>query len=188
MTLSGIGELPLFKRRSNTAEELDALLDLLAHPTLIADGRSGRVLFANALAAQLTAYTRKEFLELDVNTLLPEFPLEELEKTNSKNNRAQALVKRNSQTVPAELKLSQLGGPEHWVAISLQTGTQADQHQVNLDEQRWEALHLLTLAAQQSELASCYRQILQAGALITGARHLLLYVQNLNGELDLESV
>ena len=188
MTLSGIGELPLFKRRSNTAEELDALLDLLPHPTLIADGRSGRVLFANALAAQLTAYTRKEFLELDVNTLLPEFPLEELEKTNSKNNRAQALVKRNSQTVPAVLKLSQLGGPDHWVAISLQTGTQADQHQVNLDEQRWEALHLLTLAAQQSELASCYRQILQAGALITGARHLLLYVQNQNGELDLESV
>lgn len=185
MTLSSIGELPLFKRRSAGAEEIEALLDLLPHPTLIADSRNGRILFVNAQASQLTAYTRKEFLELNIATLLPEFAIDELEK--AKSTRSYNLIKRNSSSLAVSVKTSSLGGPEHWVALSLQSGSQAEQDQQGLNEQRWEAFHLLSLAAQQTELASCYRQILQAGALLTGARHLLLYTQA-NGQLHLEAV
>jgi PAS domain S-box-containing protein len=186
MALSGIGELPLFKRRSAGAEEIEALLDLLPHPTLIADSRSGRILFANAQASQLTAYTRREFLELNIATLLPEFAIDELEKAKSK--RSYNLIKRNSSSLSVAVKTSTLGGPDHWVALSVQSSSQAEQETHGLDEQRWEAFHLLSLAAQQSELASCYRQILQAGALLTGARHLLLYAQAGDGFLKLEAV
>jgi PAS domain S-box-containing protein len=186
MTLSGLSELSLFKRRSAGAEEIEALLDLLPHPTLIADSRSGRILFANAQASQLTAYTRKEFLELNIATLLPEFAIDELEKAKSK--RSYNLIKRNSSSLSVAVKTSTLGGPEHWVALSVQSSSQAEQENHGLDEQRWEAFHLLSLAAQQSELASCYRQILQAGALLTGARHLLLYTQAGRGLLKLEAV
>ncbi len=186
MTLSGIGELPLFKRRSAGAEEIEALLDLLPHPTLIADSRSGRILFANAQSSQLTAYTRKEFLELNIATLLQEFAIDELEKAKSK--KSYNLIKRNSSSLSVSVKTSALGGPDHWVALILQSGSQAEQEQQGLNEQRWEAFHLLSLAAQQSELASCYRQILQAGALLTGARHLLLYTQTADGQLNLEAV
>ncbi len=186
MALSGIGELPLFKRRSAGAEEIEALLDLLPHPTLIADSRSGRILFANAQASQLTAYTRKEFLELNIATLLPEFAIDELEKAKSK--RSYNLIKRNSSSLSVAVKTSALGGPDHWVALSIQSSSQAEQENHGQDEQRWEAFHLLSLAAQQNELASCYRQILQAGALLTGARHLLLYTQAGGGPLKVEAV
>ncbi len=186
MALSGIGELPLFKRRSAGAEEIEALLDLLPHPTLIADSRSGRILFANAQASQLTAYTRKEFLELNIATLLPEFAIDELEKAKSK--RSYNLIKRNSSSLSVALKTSALGGLDHWVALSIQSSSQAEQENHGLDEQRWEAFHLLSLAAQQNELASRYRQILQAGALLTSARHLLLYTQAGGGPLKLEAV
>src|SRR3970040_2128714 len=98
MTLSGIGELPLFKRRSSGAEELEALLDLLPYPTIIADGRSGRVLYANAQASQLTAYTRREFTELEIGTLLPQFPVDQLEKYENDKN-SQTLVTRSSRSV-----------------------------------------------------------------------------------------
>ncbi|MCL5429062.1 MAG: ATP-binding protein [Chloroflexi bacterium] len=187
MTLSGIGELPLFKRRSSGAEELEALLDLLPHPTIIADGRSGRVLFANAQATQLTAYTRREFTELEVSTLLPEFPISQLEK-NGNNQSDQKLVTRSSRTLQVKLKTESLGGQDHWVALTLQPSTNQHLNPEIVDQQRWEATHMLSLAAQQEDLASSHRQILQAGRLLTGAAHLALYLPSGIGKFSLESV
>jgi two-component system sensor histidine kinase AtoS len=186
MALSGIGELPLFKRRSTGAEEMDALLDLLPHATLIADSRNGRVLFANAQAALLTGYTRKEFLELDLKTLLPDFAAA-VNGERSKG-RTLTLVKRNSSSLSVVAKETSLGGPDHWIAVSLQPATEVEVDRAALEQQRWDAMHMLALAAQQPELASCFRQILQAGNLLTGAEHLLLYTQVNEGKLVLEAV
>lgn len=175
MTLSGIGELPLFKRRSSGAEELEALLDLLPHPTIITDGRSQRVLFANAKATQLTAYTRRELSELDLATLLPQLTADSLDKSSS-GQMQQALVTRSSRSIQVKLRTENLGGPDHWVAIALVPGTEEEENTEATNQQRWEAMHMLSLAAQQEDLASTYRQILQAGNLLTGASHLALYL------------
>ncbi|MEX1070990.1 MAG: ATP-binding protein [Anaerolineales bacterium] len=190
MTLSGISDLPLFKRRSQSAEEFESLLDLLPHPTLIADGRSGKVLLANTRAIQLTAYTRKEFAELELNTLLPDFPIESLNKKKSRNGAAETLVKRNSRSLQVAISVEPLSGDENWVAISLQpvSNIAEIEDKEAQEKQRWEAMHMLSLATQQDELASSYRQILQAGALLTGARHLLLYTNSEAGQLRLEAV
>lgn len=175
MALSGIGELPLFKRRSSGAEELEALLDLLPHPTLVADGRNGRVLYANAQATLLTAYTRRELSELEIGALLPEFPLDQLEK-NGNSQTAQPLVTRSSRSIKVKFKTETLGGQDHWVAVSFLPATTQEQNTDVINRQRWEAIHMLSLAAQQEDLASTYRQILQAGSLLTGAAHLVLYL------------
>jgi two-component system sensor histidine kinase AtoS len=190
MTLSGISDLPLFKRRSQSAEEFESLLDLLPHPTLIADSRTGRVLLANTRAIQLTAYTRKEFSELELNTLLPDLPIESLNKKRSRNGAGETLVKRNSRSLQVAISVDPLSGSENWVAISLQpfSNLAEIEDREALDKQRWEAMHILSLAMQQKELSSSYRQILQAGALLTGAKHLLLYAVGENGQLKLEAV
>ncbi|MEX1248437.1 MAG: ATP-binding protein [Anaerolineales bacterium] len=188
MTLSGISELPLFKRRSSGAEELEALLDLLPHPTLIADRRSGRVLFANAQATQLTAYTRRELSELDLPSLLPDFGTPDLNDGESKKPKPQKLIARSSRSTTVTVKVDELGGPDHWLALSLQPPTEPQQDPQTLDQQRWEAMHMLSLAAQQKDLAACYRQILQAGSLLTGAAHGLLYLPDQSGGLSLKAV
>lgn len=174
MTLSSIGELPLFKRRSG-AEELEALLDLLPHPTLVADSRSGRVLFGNAQAMRLSAYTRRELAELEITTLLPDLAASDLESSASKKPQPQKLITRSSRLTMVAVKVAPLGGSDHWVALSLLPPTQLEQDSQALAQQRWEAMHILSLAAQQEDLAACYRQILQAGSLLTGANQLLLY-------------
>ena len=97
MTLTGISDLSLFKRRNAGSEEIVALLDLLPHPALIASARSGRILFVNAQSTQLTAYTRREFAELSLSTLLPDLALAELNASKSKHSCS--LVKRNSKSV-----------------------------------------------------------------------------------------
>jgi PAS domain S-box-containing protein len=174
MTLSSIGELPLFKRRSG-AEELESLLDLLPHPTLVADSRSGQVLFGNTQAMRLSAYTRRELAELEITTLLPDLVASDLGSPASKNPQPQKLITRSSRSTMVAVKIAPLGGSDHWVALSLLPPTPLEQDPQTLAQQRWEAMHMLSLAAQQEDLVACYRQILQAGCLLTGATQLLLY-------------
>ncbi len=187
MTLSGIGELPLFKRRSS-AEELEALLDLLPYPTMVIDGRNGRVLFANAQATQLTAYTRRELSELEIRTLLPEFSIDTIEK-NGNTIAAQTLITRSSRSTQVRLKINDLGGSEHWIAVSFPPTDSLKENPEITNRLRWEAVHMLSLAVQQNDLASGYRQILQAGSLLTGAAYLALYLPTKNGgDLKLEAL
>ncbi|MCW5876037.1 MAG: PAS domain-containing protein [Anaerolineales bacterium] len=189
MTISGIGELPLFKRRSNSSsiEELEALLDLLPHPTLIAEARSGRVLFANAPVTQISAYTRRELAELELPTLLPELTAADLQPADGARPRPQKLVTRSSRETQVSVKVDSLGGPDHWVAISLLPPQKSEQDPQAVQQQRWEALHMLSLAQQQGDLAGCLRQTLQAGALLTGAAGLALYLPGEEGNLQLHS-
>ncbi|HLE72932.1 MAG TPA: hypothetical protein VI688_01675, partial [Anaerolineales bacterium] len=147
MTLSSIGELPLFKRRSG-AEELEALLDLLPHPTLVADARSGRVLFGNAQAMRLSAYTRRELAELELTTLLPDLAASALEDPDSKKPRPQKLITRSSRSTMVAVKVAPLGGSDHWVALSLLPPAQLEQDPQAVQQQRWEAVHMLSLASQ----------------------------------------
>ena len=175
MALSSIGELPLFKRRS-AAEEFEALLDLLPHPTLVADPRSGRVLFGNAQAIRLSSYTRHELAELELTTLLPDLSSSDLESSASRKPRTQKLITRSSRSTMVTVKAAPLGGAEHWVALSFLPPGQFEQDPQALAQQRWEAMHMLSLAAQQEDLAASYRQILQAGTLLTGASYLMLYI------------
>jgi PAS domain S-box-containing protein len=181
MTLSSIGELPLFKRRSG-AEELEALLDLLPHPTLVANGQTGRVLFANLHASRLSAYTRRELSELEVTTLLPELSLAALQEPDSKKLQLQRLISRSSRSTQVAVKIESLGGPDRWMALSLLPPAQIEANPQAVEQQRWEAMHMLSLASLQDDLAACYRQILQAGALLTGASQLLLYMPD--GSID----
>jgi len=174
MTLSSIGELPLFKRRSG-AEELEALLDLLPHPTLVVDSRDRRVLFGNAQAMRLSAYTRRELSELELTTLLPDLAGSDLESSSSKKPHVHRLITRSSRLTNVAITVAPLGGSDHWVALSLLPPAQAEQDSQALAQQRWEAMHMLSLASQQEDLAACIRQVLQAGSFLTGASHLMLY-------------
>lgn len=187
MTISGIGELSLFKRRgAHSSEELEALLDLLPHPTLVADGRSGKVLFANRGVSQLSAYTRRELSELELPTLLPDLKLAEWSTQEAQRSPMQKLVMRSSRETQVSVKVDPLGGTEHWVAISFLPPQKNEQDPQALQQQRWEALHMLSLAQQQEELGACLRQTVQAAGLLTGLPALALYVHSEGDRLILQ--
>lgn len=189
MALSGIGELPLFKRRNTGTEELEALLDLLPHPTLVANGRSGHVLFANAQATQLTAFTRRELAELEIRTLLPQYPLSGDTGAHEPPASVQTLVTRSSRSLQVKVKTEKIGGQEHWVAIVLLPPTEEEGNTEALNQQRWEAMHMLANALQQEEVTSSYRHILQAGALLIGTNYLAIYLPSKGGDaLSLDAV
>lgn len=187
MTISGIGELSLFKRRgAHSSEELEALLDLLPHPTLVADGRSGKVLFANRGVSQLSAYTRRELSELELPTLLPDLKLAEWQASEAERSQLQKLVMRSSRETQVSVKVDTLGGAEHWVAISFLPPQKSEQDPQAVQQQRWEALHMLSLAQQQEELGACLRQTVQAAGLLTGLPALALYIRGEGDTLALQ--
>ncbi len=83
---------------------------------------------------------------------------------------------RSSRQTHVAVKVDELGGAENWLAISLLPPKINEQSPQVIEQQRWEALHMLSLAAQQQHLPACYRQVLQAGTLLTGAAYLALYL------------
>jgi len=180
--LSSIGDLQLFKRSESGSEELQALVDLLPQPTLIVDANNSQILVANSQASQLSAYTRNELSELELGTLIPAISGKKLPQLLSSGNEAetQSLITRSSQPIEVLLSFTPLGGTEQWLAITLAPSSEVKvkQSEQSRQHERWEALHLLSLAGQQQELASSFRQILQAGKLLTGAAHLALYMES----------
>jgi len=180
--LSSISDLQLFKRRESGSEELEALVDLLPQATLIVDANNSRVLIANSKASQLSAYTRNEFSELELGTLIPALSGKNLSELLSsiEASQPQTVITRSSQTIETLLTATSLGGTEQWLAITLAPSLEVEvkQSETKRQHERWEALHLLTLAGQQNELASSFRQILQAGNILTGAPHLALYTKS----------
>jgi PAS domain S-box-containing protein len=190
--LSSLGEVKLFNRRGSGREELEALLDILPEASLLVDGRNSKILLANSLAIQLSAYTRKELSELQLSTLLPELSTKRLSDISGGAEPLNSikLVTRSSQSLEVSATFNKLGGADDWWAVSLAPSdkVQQEQREQRRQVERWEALHHLSLAGQQLELSSSFRQILQAGSLLTGAPHLALYTGQPGGDLTLSTV
>jgi PAS domain S-box-containing protein len=186
MTLSSIGDLPLFKRRAPAYEELEALLDLLPYPTLIAEGRSGRIVFVNAHAIQLTAYTRAEFLELNLKTVLPHIVLEPSNRDGAATETR--LVKRNSNTINVRVKTAPLGGPDGWIALNLipEAMVRTTERLEEAANHRREALRALTTAVSQEDDEVSLRQTLTACKSLTQSDYVCLYYAGEGKDLKLK--
>jgi two-component system, NtrC family, sensor histidine kinase AtoS len=183
MTLSSIGELPLFKRRAGN-EEFEALLDLLPHPSIVAKAHSGRILYVNAEAIRLTAYTRSEFHEINLSTILPGIDLE-----HSQIPSKQTLVKRNGTAIPVGTTFTPLGGQDSWITISLipaSVSLSTEQKKIT-ESNRQEGFRLLSDALRSRDTATSYQKVIHACTLLTGAEITAIYLDTNQGTLRHEA-
>ena len=160
-------------------EEIKALLDMLPHAALLLDTKAYEVLLANATAARLTAFTLEEMRGEKIDTLLPGLNranFEELRITR-KHTWPQAILKRNGSLQEAEVTLASLGASSDWMLLSIKPQSELTQRASDdfVQQGRLEAIHSLAIAPQQKEIQSALTQILLAGQRLTGASTLVLY-------------
>ncbi len=184
-----LSDLPLFKGRNFETAEFESLLDLLPNAYFVIR-RNGRILFSNSKLVELSAYTRKELSELELSTLFPNLTITDLLSESLPKITDALLISRRSQEIDVQLEIRALNGDEGWLVISLRRTSELerDDHKRIRNEGRWEAIHILSLAAQQNDLPSTYRQILQAGELLISAKHLALYIRGKQNTLELISL
>ena len=187
--LSGISDLPLFKSKSLDSADFESLLELLPDAFFIIE-KNGRILFANSKTVELSAYTRQELRELDISSIFPSLKINKLFNSETQNLEGIALVTRRSKEIITNLELTALEGNSALTAISIKRSSviESEKERGKRSTNRWEAIHILSLAAQQKDLSSTYRQILQAGTLLIGAKHLAIYGKENNSKLELLAV
>lgn len=174
-------------KRNLTSKEVEGILDLIPEPAILWDPKQDEFPAVNTLAIELTGYTRKDlgavtFLEI-FPTLKNALPITENLETNT------ILMKHNVPQFPVKIKLTGIGPGFQWVLVTLKAEKEIYQReaQQSILSQRWEALHVLSLASLQKELDASLHQALRAGQLLTGCSFLAVYLpaEDNNGELKL---
>ena len=175
-------------KRNLTSKEVEGILDLIPEPAILWDSKQDEFTAFNPLAIELTGYTRKDlnsvtFLEV-FPTLKNALPITENLETNT------ILMKHNVPQFPVKIKLSVIGPNSQWVLVTLKAEKEIYQKeaQQSIMSQRWEALHVLSLASLQKELDASLQQSLRAGQLLTGCSFLSIYLPSKEGEAELKLV
>ena len=175
-------------KRNLTSKEVEGILDIIPEPAILWDSKQDEFTAFNPLAIELTGYTRKDlnsvtFLEV-FPTLKNALPITENLETNT------ILMKHNVPQFPVKIKLTVIGPNSQWVLVTLKAEKEIYQKeaQQSIMSQRWEALHVLSLAALQKELEASLQQALRAGQLLTGCSFLSIYLPTKDPEAELTLV
>ncbi len=189
--ISQISERQSLNRNTVDDGLTESVLDLLPDAYLLAKA-NGKLELGNAKAVELSGYTRKELSQLSIKTLLPsvKIPLAETQSLASISNKGVPLITRRSTSVEVQLHVVALAQSGGLMAVRLRkmSAVAEEAIQASRGEARWKAMQVLLLAGQQKDLPSSYRQILQAGNLLTSAQHLALYTKSDGVALRLSAV
>ena len=173
------------KRTQLKFNDLEAVLDLLPHPTLVVEWESFHIILANALATELTAYMRTELEGQELEKILTaqdsDLPIREalqLSSTYTPYNNFHITTRSN-----AKINVVVAGMVEskpNWIMISLETEKQRDKRQS--DEQRnqvlWSGLDQLVRIIQSDDLDLSLKTILKTACQITNADSAAIYQAN----------
>lgn len=175
-----ITEISSLLKRSPGSKEFEALLDSILIPSIIVDPQTTRIATANTKAIEQSAFTRDELTKGQLSTLFPHISLEKFDY-DKQNSIITPLQKRSGIKIDVTATAVKLKSPAQWVLIQwekIQNNYDMDNN-VGFQEQRWEALKILSTAPQEENLEQSIQVILQAGQLLIGSSFLALYISKI---------
>jgi PAS domain S-box-containing protein len=169
--------MPLLNRRQPSLADLAALLDLLPRPALLWDQSAGHFLLANALATELTAFTRAELIALQPETLFESDP-SAVATFSSPGSCLAYLPHRQGRSVEVIATLTELDPGKSWILVTLEPVATYQQQRAEQQRRaaRLEYLTELAGSALAEETAGAVRQALAACHRLTGSGLLAVYL------------
>ena len=174
-SLSALG-----RRRAPGLPEFEAILDLLSRAAILIDAQTLRIHSANALASELTTFTRAELTDLDLRVLFTHPDDTSLKKSEVFDPRTVTLNRRGGSKVLVRLSPGTLPTKGKWVILSMEEETllMRQQSEQRRSQELWENLQLLASSAQQSDFETSINVALLAARELTGGSLLSLYRAN----------
>lgn len=181
-TSTQLSKLPGLRRTPGLAE-IEGLLELLSTASLLVEARNRRILLANARATELTAFTRAELSEMAFAALIEKLDEHAFWETPTGEPFPSPLTlrKRNKARVEVQATRLDLTPQGKWSVITLEEMHVVQQREA-VQHRRAEMIATMRTISQalgQSDLDTALRLMLQAGAEITYAEVLGVYLQNL---------
>jgi PAS domain S-box-containing protein len=183
--MSIISLIPPFtrgRRRNFNLQETEALLELLPQTAILLDFTSNKILIANAEAAELTAFTRSELVNLTIGDLLPGL-IEEFQNTKDgslQNEIPSKILKRNNLYEEVLVTISVLDEAGSYAVATIDPLSLIQEKQSEFDrlESRLSNLLSLSQTTQGLNVHSALSQLLEIGKELTDASIQALYLAN----------
>jgi len=162
--------------------EINQLLDISPDPSILVSNSDLSILAANAAMAELSGYTRKELLSLQLDTLLPELStiqeneIGNLELQSTQGHRID-LISRRKQKINTQLQAKTLGNNRR---LSVYRFTPLNKplskkHSPDQETSQMNAILRLSKVFYQPDLESALDIIIQVGKEILSAESLGIY-------------
>ncbi len=162
--------------------EINQLLDISPDPSILVSNSNLSILAANAAMAELSGYTRRELLTLQLNTLLPELStIQENEIANLELHSTLGhkidLISRRKQKINTHLQAKTLGNNRRLSVYRLTPLNKplSKKHSPEQETSRMNAILRLLKVFYQPDLESALDIIIQVGKDILGAESLGIY-------------
>lgn len=159
--------------------EIEAILSLLPQAAMLVNADPQKIVISNKASQDLSQYDREELEGLDIHTLLPNTKsLSKVVTTDKKERWETVLIQRSGMQIVVKVRVLKLNTADQWYLLLLarDLGTSESDIEQELDQQRIDALSLITHAIGGDDMQSSLKQMLQAGQVLSGASLLGIYL------------
>jgi two-component system sensor histidine kinase AtoS len=175
-----IPNVPFLRNRQPSLAEIESLLDYIPQASLLLDLEKRRIVLANALATELTAFTRAELIAYDIDELLPFLSnhIQDIYSSSSAESYIDTIATRQGQTVEVRVQVSALDQEGSWGLLTCEPASLRDQVAAEKKRRtdRLSDLYSLVKSNQESNTERALQLALEAGHLLTGADTLAVYL------------
>ena len=174
-------------QQSLKLKDLESLLELVPHATVLVDHTTQHILLANSKISQLSLYTRSELIDLDIKRLLLDWSeepasipddrivgLDEFAPTDPGSFNTMARRNRTQISVQVFRASQPLDSQHSLLIIEPVDSALGILERIDL-ELLWKGVNMLANAVQENDLERALDLALKAGNFMTGARILTIY-------------
>jgi PAS domain S-box-containing protein len=177
-----IPNISFLRNRQPSLTALERLLDYLPQAGLLLDLEKNQIVLANARATELTAFTRSELIGTEIDDLLPFLfnHIQNLSNSSKPEVYFDKIATRQGFPIDVRVELTTLDQQGIWgVVLCEPSGNRekaAAEQRRHLE--RLSNIHNLVQSAQEFEPDQSFKLAIEAGARLTGADSISLYLVN----------
>lgn len=175
-----IPNVSFLRNRQPSLTALEKILDSLPHASLLLDLERDQIVLANAKATELTAFTRTELINTKTGDLLP-FLFNHIQNLSDSSNPEvyfDKIATRQGYPIEVRVELTTLDKQGIWGIIHCEPLGNREKAAAEQRRQtdRLTNLYQLVRSVQESELDQALQHVIEAGAGLTGADNIALFL------------
>ncbi len=175
-----IPNVPFLRSRQPSLAELETLLDYIPQASLLLDLEKHSIVLANAMATELTAFTRNELIETDLDDLLPFLSnhIQDIYSSSKTESYIDTISTRQGQGLEVRVQVAALDEAGTWGLLTCEPANLREQAAAEQKRRsdRLSDLYSLIKSNQENNAKHSLQLALEAGHQLTGADMLAIYL------------
>lgn len=175
-----IPNVSFLRSRQPSLAELETLLDYIPQASFLLDLEKHRIVLVNAMATELTAFTRTELIESDISELLPFLSnhIQDIYSSSKPESYIDTIATRQGQGLEVRVQVASLDETGTWGLVTCEPSRLREQAAAEQKRRndRLSDLYSLVKSNQESNTERALQLALEAGHQLTGADTLAIYL------------